>query len=124
MCPSCREEVTEDYARASATKLVLNTQACSLANTIKSAEPAVVIVLCASLLGFFFVDPGLLIVNLFTPVIYLAAILLWLRYYRKFWIGDDEFQRARARMWSSLRLWIALWLAQLLALIYLWRSAF
>jgi len=124
MCPSCREEVTEDYARASATKLVLNTQACSLANTIKSAEPAVVIVLCASLLGFFFVDPGLLIVNLFTPVIYLVAILLWLRYYRKFWIGDEEFQRARTRMWSSLRLWIVLWLAQLLALIYLWRSAF
>src|SRR5216684_4168016 len=75
ICPSCREEISPDYAKASAIRVVVNTQACSLANTIRTAEKALVVVFVSSLLGFFFLDSSLLIVSLLTPVIHLAAVL-------------------------------------------------
>jgi hypothetical protein len=124
ICPHCREEINHDYALASAVKIVVNTQAVSLANTIRTAEMGALVVLCASLLGFFLLDSSLLVVNLLTPVISLAAILLWLRHYRNFQMGDEEFLKARARMWSSFKLWAAVLTVQILALTYMWRIRF
>jgi RNA polymerase subunit RPABC4/transcription elongation factor Spt4 len=121
ICPSCREEISPDYAKASAIKVIVNTQACGLANTIRTAERALIVVFVSSLLGFLFLDSSLLIISLLTPVIHLAAVLLWLRYYRNF-RGDEEYGRARARMWASFRLWAVLLLVQLLAVAYLWRE--
>ncbi len=122
ICPSCREEISPDFAKASAIKVVVNTQAGSLANTIRTAERALILVFVSCLLGFFFLDSSLLIVSLLTPVVNLAAVLLWLRYYRNFRVGDEEYMRARARMWSSFKLWAALLIVQLLAVVYMWRA--
>ena len=82
------------------------------------------IVFGASLLGFLLRDSSLLIVNLVTPTISLAAVLIWFRHYRKFRIGDEEFVKAKARMETSLRLWSTLLVVQLLALAYVFRSDF
>jgi len=124
VCPSCREEINPDYALVSAAVVVANTQACSHANTIKTAEMGALIVFGASLLGFLLRDSSLLIVNLLTPTISLAAVLIWFRRYRKFRIGDEEFVKAKARMQTSLRLWSTLLVVQLLALAYVFRSDF
>jgi hypothetical protein len=123
-CPSCREEINPDYALASAAVVMVNTQACSRANTIKTAEMGALVVFCASLLGFLLRDSSLLIVNLLTPIISLAAVLIWFRSYRRFRIGDDEFVKAKARMRKSLKLWTTLLVVQLLALTYMFRSGF
>ena len=103
---------------------MVNTQACSHANIIKTAEMAALVVFFASLIGFLLRDPSLFVVNLLTPIISLAAVLMWFRRYRKFRIGDDEFVKAKARMRTSLRIWTTLLVVQLLALGYMLRSGF
>jgi uncharacterized iron-regulated membrane protein len=80
------------------------------------------IVFALSLIGFLLRDSSFLIVNLLTPTISLAAVLMWFRRYRKFRIGDQEFVKAKVRMRTSLRLWSTLLVVQLLALAYMFRS--
>ena len=76
-CPRCQEEIDSQYALVSAVVVHHNTQAISLANTIKTGEPAALIIFFASLIGYFLGSPSMFIVNLITPVISLLAILVW-----------------------------------------------
>jgi len=117
-CPYCREEINPRYAQASAQVLILNTQACSLANSIKTAEPGAIIVFLVSAFGVFFYAPSLLILNFLTPVISLAAIILWFTRFGRFRAGDEEYLKAKTRMRSSLKLWATLLAVQLLMLLY------
>jgi hypothetical protein len=118
-CPHCREEINPKYAQASASVIILNTQACSLANTIKTAEPGAVIVFFVSAFAFFLYAPSVLIFNFLTPVVSLAAIILWFNRFGRFRAGDEEYLKAKARMRGSLELWLALMAVQLLLLLYL-----
>lgn len=120
-CPHCREEINPKYAQASASVIILNTQACSLANSIKTAEPGAIIVFLVSAFGVFLYSPSLLIVSFLTPVISLAAIILWFNRFGRFRAGDEEYLKAKARMRGSLKLWLALLAVQLLLLLYLLR---
>lgn len=117
-CPACREEIDEQYARLSATIIVLNTQACSLANTLKSGEPAVVIFFAVSVFVFFTGGAPLLLSGLLSPLVYILGIIFWFIRYRKFRFGDEDFARARRDLSRSLKLWSALVLVQILLTAY------
>ena len=120
-CPHCREEIDSDYARASAIVVVYNTAACSSANTIKTAEYGAVIVLVASFIGMWFVDPALVIANLLTPILSIAAIVVWFFRFGRFKFGDAEYAKAKRDMRNSLKLWAVLTAVQALALAYFFR---
>jgi hypothetical protein len=121
-CPSCREDIDAEYARLSATTVAINTQACGLANTIKTAEPAVGIILGASVFAFFFNHRSPLLSGFLSPIVYISAIVLWFLRYRRFRVGDEDFQRARRELVRSLKLWSALLAVQILVLAYFLRS--
>lgn len=122
LCPTCREEIDPQYAITSATIVMTNTQACSMANTLKSAEAGAFIALIAGIAGFFLVDPSMVIVTILTPVVSLAAVLVWFWRYRSFMFGDEEFIKAKSRMRTSLKLWTALLVVQALTVAYMYRA--
>lgn len=117
-CPSCREQIGSEYARASAGIVGTNTQACSLANTIKSAEPAVAILSVVSLFALIAGGSAPLLGGFVSPVFYIAAIGFWFFRYRQFHMRDEEFTRARRDLIKSLKLWVALLIVQILLLAY------
>lgn len=121
VCPHCREEIDPAYARVSAYLVVFNTAACSSANTIKTAEYAAVVVLIATFLGMWLVDPALVIANLLTPIVSIAAILVWFFRFGRFKFGDAEYAKAKRDMRNSLKLWVVLTAVQALALAYFFR---
>ena len=121
ICPHCREEIDADYARVSTTIIVYNTAACSSANTIKTAEYGAVIVALATFVGIWAVDHGLVIINLLTPLISIAAIAVWFRRFGRFQFGDVEFEKAKQEMRNSMKFWIALAVVQSLVIVYLFR---
>ena len=118
-CPSCREEIDSDYALVSAVVVQHNTQAISLANTIKTGEPAAFIIFFTSLIGYFLGSPAIFIVNLITPVLSLLVILLWFYRYRSFKIGDEEYVKAKRDMRASLKLWLAVLGVQMIVILYM-----
>lgn len=118
-CPRCREEIDADYALLSAVVVHRNTQAVSSANTIKTCEPAAVIIFFTSLLGYYFNHPAIFIVNLITPALALSGILVWFYRYGRFTIGDEDYLTARKGMWTSLKLWSALLFVQLMIILYM-----
>jgi len=120
-CPHCREEIDPDYARLSTAIVVHNTAACSSANTIKTGEYAALIVVLATFLGIWVVDHGLVIVNLLTPVLSIAAIVVWFRRFGLFQFGDAEYEKAQKDMRNSLKFWIAFLVVQSLVLVYLFK---
>ena len=121
ICPHCREEIDADYARVSTAIVVYNTAACSSANTIKTAEYGAVIVALATFVGIWAVDRGLVIINLLTPLITIAAIAVWFRRFGRFQLGDAEFEKAKQDMRNSMKFWIALLVVQSLVIVYLFR---
>jgi RNA polymerase subunit RPABC4/transcription elongation factor Spt4 len=121
VCPHCREEIDPVYARASATVVVFNTAACSSANTIKTGEYGAVIVLIASFIGMWLVDPALVIANLLTPIISIAAIVVWFFRFGRVNFGDAEYAKAKRDMRNSLKLWVVLIAVQALVLAYFFR---
>jgi len=121
-CPSCREEINAEYARVSATIVAINTQATSLANTIKSAEPAAGIILVVSVIAFFFNHRSPFLSGFLSPIVYITAIVLWFLRYRRFRVGDEDFQRARRELVKSLKLWSTLLAFQILLLAYFLRN--
>jgi hypothetical protein len=125
-CPRCREEIDPGYALVSAVVVHHNTQACSLANTIKGFDPFVYIALAGSVfmyaVDWYAVEgPALSYLVLTWPVIPLAVILVWFYRFGRFEIGDEEYVRARREMRGSCLLWLAILAAQLLALFAVWR---
>ncbi len=122
-CQGCREEITEDYAHLSASVVAVNTQAISLANTIKSGDPAAVIIFFASLYVYIFdvYDSELpahwaWIMIWVGTVIPLLAIPVWFIKFRRFGkIADEEFMQKKREMLASLKLWLALFVVQAIA---------
>ena len=121
-CPRCREEIDSGYALLSAVIVHHNTQAISLANTIKTGEPAVVIIFLTSLIGYSLGSPAMFIVNLITPALSLLIILVWFYRYGRFNIGDEEYVKAKRQMWASFKLWLVVLAAQLIVILYMLKS--
>jgi len=119
-CPHCREEIDPRHAKISKLLVVYQTAAVSSANTIKSAELGAAIVMAASLIGFWIV-PSILIVNLLTPLISIAAVGVWFYRFGRFRLDDDEYRSAWRDMRKSLTIWLVLICVQILAVIYVWK---
>jgi RNA polymerase subunit RPABC4/transcription elongation factor Spt4 len=122
-CPVCREEIDADYALLSALVIQHNTQAISLANTIKTAEPAAVLICLTTLIGYFLGSPSLFIINLLMPVLSLLIISVWFYRYGRFKIGDEEYVKAKREMSASGKLWLALLAAELIVMLYLLKGS-
>jgi RNA polymerase subunit RPABC4/transcription elongation factor Spt4 len=117
LCPHCREEIDPQYAKLSKLVVVYQTAAVSSANTIKTAEMGAAIVFVASFIGFWF-DPPLIIANLLTPLISVAAVGVWFYRFGRFRLNDEEYLKAWRDMRKSLALWLVLIGVQILAIIY------
>lgn len=122
-CPYCREEISEEYALASAAVHIHLTQACSLANSIKTGEPAVVIIGIGSLYAFALGWPALFSVTLIGTLISLLAVSLWFIRFGRIRYGDEDYLKARRQMKASRVLWLALLGAQIICLIYLSKTS-
>ncbi|MEA2203656.1 MAG: hypothetical protein QOE77_432 [Blastocatellia bacterium] len=120
-CPSCHEEIDEEYALASAMIVIQNTRACSLANTIKTVEPIAVIVFITCLIAAYY-GPSLIIVSLITPLMGVSATVSWFVRFGSFKLGDEEFVKAKRDMRNSLKLWLVLLAVLLLLIIYLLKT--
>ena len=121
-CARCREEISPDYALVSAVVVHANTQACSMANTIKGFDPFVYLTLVLS--AFIYAidtyaigSPALFYFVPAWPMIPLLVILFWFNRFALFKAGDEEFARARRDMLGSLLLWAAILAAQVIALL-------
>lgn len=121
-CSRCNEEIRPEYALASAYVVHRNTQACSHANIIKSAEKAVVIVMVASICGYFLGAPSLYLLSLGNSLLSIAIIVAWFVRYGRFKLGDEDFFKARKDMRNSFLIWLALLLVQVLVFVYLLKS--
>src|SRR5438270_2971410 len=109
-CPRCREEISSEYALISAVVVHHNTQACSLANSIKTFDPFVFIALVGSVAIYVlekYAFGSLVFFNfiLTWPAIPLLAILVWFYRFGRFKVGDEEYARAKRDMRSSFMLW-------------------
>jgi len=121
-CPACREVIEKGYALLSVGVVAFNTQAVSLANTIKTGDAAAVVILLATAYVYFLdASDGelslqsLWITTLAAPVLALAAVALWFFRYGRFRMGDADFDGAKLDMRWSLMLWLALLFAQAVA---------
>ena len=102
--------------------VAFNTQAVSLANTIKTGDAGAVVILLASAYVYF-LDvsdaelsfQSLWITTLAASVLALSAVALWFFRYGRFRMGDADFDRSKLDMRWSLRLWLALLFAQTVA---------
>ncbi|MFN2533437.1 MAG: hypothetical protein ABR555_19305 [Pyrinomonadaceae bacterium] len=117
-CPRCREEIDPQYAMNSAVVIGRNTQACSLAKTIVTAEPAIFISIAVAGAAYLSSGPGLLLATLVTPVISLVAITAWYWRYGNFKLGDEEYRHAPDDVYRSFVLWFALLAVQILVILY------
>lgn len=121
-CSRCREEIDENYALLSAAVVQFNTQACTSANTIKTAEPAIVISIISATWSYFIEIPALFILALATPILFLSTILVWFFRYGRFKIGDEDFLKAKRDMSASLKLWMGLLIVELLVFFYMLKT--
>jgi RNA polymerase subunit RPABC4/transcription elongation factor Spt4 len=122
-CPRCREEIDADYALLSAVIVHHNTQAVSLANTIKTAEPAAIINIAVSIYVYFLGIPAIFSLSVLMPVLSLLVILIWFFRFGRFKIGDEDYLKAKRDMRSSFKLWLGLLIVQLLVLFYMLKTA-
>jgi hypothetical protein len=128
ICPRCREEIDPDYGLVSAVVVHHNTQACSLANSIKGFDSFVWIALIGSLLMYAidmytFGSLALFHLILMWPIIPLLVIVVWFYSFGWFKIGDEEYVRAKREMRSSFLLWLAILGLQLIILVTQWWRA-
>ena len=121
-CPACREVIEKGYALLSVGVVAFNTQAVSLANTIKAGDVGAVVILLASACVYFLdaSDAGSSFQSLWVTthaasLLALAAVALWFFRYGRFRMGDADFDRSKLDMHWSLMLWLALLFAQAVA---------
>lgn len=124
MCPRCREEIDPDYGLLSALVVHHNTQACAVANTIKTLDPFAYLAIPLSAV-MYLVDtyavgaPALFYFVPAWPLIPLVVIAVWFYRYAPFRAGDEEFARARRDLRGSLLLWLAILAVQVVALLWM-----
>lgn len=122
-CPRCREEIDPEYALRSAIVVHHNTQGVSLANSIKTLEPAAILNIIASTYSYFVGIPGFFAISLFMPLMGVSAILAWFFRFGRFKIGDEDFLQAKRDMRSSLLLWSGLLIVETLVFVYMIKTA-
>jgi hypothetical protein len=121
-CPECRELVSREYAATSSLVVAFNTEACASASAIRDRNPFMILVIIGSIALyaldlyvygrlFFFKS------TLIWSAIAATQPLLWLRRFGNFPLGDDKFNKARAEMKQSFSLWMAIIVAQMVALV-------
>jgi RNA polymerase subunit RPABC4/transcription elongation factor Spt4 len=122
MCPRCREEIDPGYALVSSVVVHHSTQACAVANTIKTFDPFAYIAIPLSAV-MYLIDtyavgqPALFYFVPAWPLIPLLFILVWFKRYAPFLTGDAELARARRELRGSLLLWLAILAVQVVALL-------
>jgi len=121
-CPECREEITEEYTRLSATVLAVNAVACITANNLKGFDVFALLVAILSLFVWFtdhhqFGKPTFFFLILPISVSYVLRIWRWLRRFGKFPYGDARFQTAKKNMKGSLAKWTVVFALQWVLLV-------
>ena len=108
-CPDCYEEIREDYARLSGAVVIVNTQACAMANTIRTLDITAVLALGVAVFTYV-VDEGptLALTAISWPGLALAAVVVWFVRFGRFKFGDQDFVRARQQMLLRLAGWTIL----------------
>lgn len=124
MCPRCREEIDPGYGLLSAVVVHHNTQACAVANTIKTFDPFAYIALPLSVVGYLIDtyavgEPALFYIVPTYPVIPLVLIGIWFYRYAPFKAGDEEFAQAGRDLRGSLLLWLTILAVQVIALLWM-----
>lgn len=117
-CPFCRELIGEEYKIIGTVLTALETQACSLANTISTGDPAVIFFLAWDALGWFVGIGWLGGFFLLNMMLTLAAIGRWFWRYGRLPLDNAEFRKAKRSMRHSLLLWLALAFFQTIFVIY------
>ena len=121
-CPHCRELIDEGQKVLGTALHVTVTQACSLANTISTGDPAVVILLgvtAITLLSEFAWMSGITIIS---GAIVFVAILRWWRRYGWLGVEDSDLVSAKREMRRSLTLWSAFVCFEIIVLVYALRA--
>jgi hypothetical protein len=124
-CRDCYEEIPEAYAFSSAAAIVFNTVACDVANSIATFDTFAVLAVPLGIACFFidlysFGSPRLFYLTLFWSVLPLLSAILWLYRFGTFLLGDEEYLSAKHRVRRTLRLWLAITSAQVIALGIWW----
>lgn len=120
-CPECGAEINEEYAVLTAIITAIITQACGFANTIKYSDLGAVIVICASVYAYFLGAPGLFALTPLMSLTPLLTILWWFYRFGRLKYDDEDFARAKRDMRASLKLWLTLFVVQLIAVAAAWR---
>ena len=115
-CPDCQEVIDEGYAFYSALHVTVITQACSFANSIKYVDLIAILALGTSVYLYILNEPWLFVLAPFMSAVPLFFIVLWFSRFGRFKFAEDDFQKAKREMRSSLVLWSVIFLVQLIAL--------
>ncbi len=120
-CRFCNEAIDEDYALQSAIYLGVITQACSLANTIRTGKIGLLLILPSGLIAYF-LDAKLLFLHsvLFVSILYSAAIIRWNYRYGDLEFPEDEFIQTQKEMRRYLHLCLGFITAEILLLTIVW----
>ena len=119
-CPDCQEVIDEGYAFYSALHVTVITQACSFANSIKYVDLIAILVLGISVYLYILNERWLFILAPMMSAVPLFFIVLWFSRFGRFRFAEDDFQRAKRDMRSSLVLWSSIFVVQLIALATFW----
>ena len=118
-CRFCSAAIDLNLARSAAEELHLATQACAMANNIKTGNYAILVLLAATLIlalerAYGHYAPRVFLVSLAGP----GAAIAWLWKYGKLKTADPEYPEARRTVLISLGMWAAAVL--ILACVILW----
>jgi hypothetical protein len=119
-CPDCQEVIDEGYAFYSALHVTVITQACSFANSIKYVDLVAILTLGISVYLYILNERWLFILAPMMSAIPLIFILLWFLRFGRFTFAEEDFQKAKRDMRSSLVLWSSLFVVQLIASATFW----
>jgi len=124
-CRDCYEEIPEEYAFSSAASVVFNTVACDVANSIATFNSFAVLAVPMGI-GIYFIDLysfgslTLSYLTLFWPMMPVLSAILWFYRFGDFPLGDDEYLKAKHRVWRTLTLWLAIAAVQIIAIGIWW----
>ena len=120
-CPECGRKIDEQYAFYSALVVTVITQACSFANTIKHLDLGALIIIVVSLYVYLVGEPMLFAFVPMMSVMPLLAVVWWLCKFGRYKFDDEDFVKAKRDMRASLKLWLTLFVVQLISVAATWR---
>jgi hypothetical protein len=114
-CRFCREPIDEEYAVQSAVYSAIVTQACSLANIIRTGKPAVIMLIAVGVIAYLLGFKWLYAVADFPiSVLYCVAVVRWRYRYGELELRDAEFTQTQKEMKWYLHLWLGFVAAEVL----------